>query len=176
MRLFIAIQLSGEMKDLVGDVQDAYRRSGVRGNYTPRENLHLTLAFIGEYGAPDEILDAMERVSFKPFEIAMDRLGSFGDLQWAGIEENATLEAVVRRLRHALSDAGIPYDKKKFKAHITYLRQARFPDGRRTVPAEIEPVSMQVTEIVLMRSTRGKNGMIYTELGTVKAGNGRYGG
>ena len=85
MRLFIAIQLSEEMKDLIGNVQDAYRRSGVRGNYTPRENLHLTLAFIGEYGDPDEVLDAMERVSFQPFEITMDRLGSFGDLQWAGI-------------------------------------------------------------------------------------------
>ena len=32
MRLFIAIQLSEEMKQLVGDVQNAYRRSGVRGN------------------------------------------------------------------------------------------------------------------------------------------------
>ena len=167
MRLFIAIQLSEEMKDLVKDVQDAYRRSGVRGNYTPRENLHLTLAFIGEYGDPDEVLDAMERVSFQPFEITMDRLGSFGDLQWAGIKENAALEAVVRRLRHALSDAGIPYDKKKFKAHITYLRQARFPDGRRVTPEAAGPVRMQVTEIVLMRSTRGKNGMIYTELGGI---------
>ena len=167
MRLFIAIQLSEEMKDLVKDVQDAYRRSGVRGNYTPRENLHLTLAFIGEYGDPDEVLEAMECVSFKPFEITMDRLGSFGDLQWAGIEENPALEAVVRRLRHALSDAGIPYDKKKFKAHITYLRQARFPGGRRIEPPAVEPVHMQVTEISLMRSTRGKNGMIYTELGGI---------
>ena len=165
MRLFIAIQLNEEMKQLVKDVQDAYRRFGVRGNYTPPENLHLTLAFIGEYGDPDEVLDAMETVSFEPFAVTMDRLGCFGDLQWAGIEENAKLEALVKRLRHALSDAGIPYDKKKFKAHITYLRQAKFPDGRRVTPAEIEPVSMMVTEIALMRSTRGKHGMIYTNLG-----------
>ena len=169
MRLFIAIQLSEEMKQLVGDVQNAYRRSGVQGNYTPKENLHLTLAFIGEYGDPDEVLEAMERVSFAPFAIRMDRLGCFGDLQWAGIGENAKLEALVRKLRHALSDAGIPYDKKRFKAHITYLRQAKFPDGKRIMPAEIEPAGMQVTAVSLMRSTRGKNGMIYTELGTVGA-------
>ena len=167
MRLFIAVQLSEEMKDLIGNVQDAYRRSGVRGNYTSRENLHLTLAFIGEYGDPDEVLEAMDRVPFTPFPITMDRLGNFGDLQWAGIEENAALEAVVRRLRHALSDAGIPYDRKKFKAHVTYLRQAEFSDERCVTPAEVESVSMQVTEIVLMRSTRGKNGMIYTELGGI---------
>ena len=33
----------------------------------------------------------------------------------------------------------------------------------------IEPASMQVSRISLMRSTRGKNGMIYTELGSVAA-------
>lgn len=32
-----------------------------------------------------------------------------------------------------------------------------------------EPVSMQVDTISLMRSDRGRNGMIYTELGTVEA-------
>ena len=32
-----------------------------------------------------------------------------------------------------------------------------------------KPVSMTVDHIALMKSDRGKNGMIYTELGTVSA-------
>ena len=60
MRLFIAIPLSEKMKQSVADTQGAFRFRGVRGNYTPEENLHVTLAFIGEYGDPNAVLDALE--------------------------------------------------------------------------------------------------------------------
>ena len=71
-RLFIAIQLNDETRESVRETQAAFRRQGVRGNYTPAENLHLTLAFIGEYGDPDSVLDAMETVRFSPFSLTMD--------------------------------------------------------------------------------------------------------
>ena len=48
MRLFIAINLSDAMKDSLISTQNALYDRGVRGNYTPEENQHLTLAFIGE--------------------------------------------------------------------------------------------------------------------------------
>ena len=88
MRLFIAIQLNEEMRNLLGEIQDTYRRMAVRGNYTPPENLHLTLAFIGEYDSPEAVLDALETVSFQPFRILLDRTGCFGDLHWAGIADS----------------------------------------------------------------------------------------
>ena len=52
MRLFIAVQLSEDMRDEICRVQGDLQRMGVRGNYTLRENLHLTLAFIGEHNDP----------------------------------------------------------------------------------------------------------------------------
>ena len=114
MRLFIAIQLNQKMKQLVSDVQDTFRWQQVKGNYTPEENLHITLAFIGEYGDPDEILELMQKVSFKSFSITMDKVGCFDELWWTGLEESSELEALVKNIRHVLADAGIPYDKKKF--------------------------------------------------------------
>ena len=56
MRLFIAIPLRNNMKKLVRDIQNSFREQNIRGNYTPEENLHITLAFIGEYNDPDEVL------------------------------------------------------------------------------------------------------------------------
>ena len=169
MRLFIAIQLNQKMKQLVSDVQDTFRWQQVKGNYTPEENLHITLAFIGEYGDPDEILELMQKVSFKSFSITMDKVGCFDELWWTGLEESNELETLVKSIRHVLADAGIPYDKKKFKARVTFLRKPVYANGRRIAHMSIEPASMQVSRISLMRSTRGKNGMIYTELGSVAA-------
>ena len=169
MRLFIAIQLNQKMKQLVSDVQDTFRWQQVKGDYTPEENLHITLAFIGEYGDPDEILELMQKVSFKSFSITMDKVGCFDELWWTGLEESSELEALVKNIRHVLADAGIPYDKKKFKAHVTFLRKPVYANGRGISHMSIDPASMQVSRISLMRSTRGKNGMIYTELGSVAA-------
>ena len=171
MRLFIAIQLIEEMRNLLGDIQDSYRRMAVRGNYTPAENLHLTLAFIGEYDDPDKVLEALEAVSFQPFRISLDRTGCFGDLHWAGIADSPQLENLVKQIRHALADAGIPFDKKRFRAHITFLRRATFPRGAKTPFPGIKTANMLVEEIALMCSTRGKHGMIYTKIGAVEARN-----
>ena len=165
MRLFIAIELSDEMKDSLLAVQNDLYDMGVRGNYTPEENMHLTLAFIGEYPDAQPILDALSALSFSPFEIALEGLGCFGDLWWAGLSESAPLFSVVRRVRRALAEKDIPFDRKRFSPHITLLRRAsgRMPDVR------IRSASMTVGTVSLMRSDRGRNGMIYTELGTVEA-------
>ena len=165
MRLFIAINLSDAMKDSLISMQNALYDRGVRGNYTPEENLHLTLAFIGEYPDAQPVLDALSSVSFRPFELSLEGMGRFGDLWWAGMRESAPLQAAVRRIRRALAESGIPFDKKRFRAHITLIRKAS-GDLPGLSPS---PASMTVDTISLMRSDRGRNGMIYTELGTVEA-------
>ena len=99
MRLFVAVRLSEEMQEALISAQNALYDRGVRGNFTAGENLHLTLAFIGEYPEAEPVLDALERVSFSPFELSPEGLGCFGDLWWAGLKESAALSAVVRRVR-----------------------------------------------------------------------------
>ena len=164
MRLFIAIQLDPQMKEYLSSVQDQFRDRNIRGNYTPEENFHLTLAFIGEYPRPEDVLDVISEVEFDPFEITLDQVGCFGDLWWIGFQENPVLAQLVRRLRYGLTQAGIPFDKKRFKAHITLLRRADYAKGHiGTITSK--PVSMKVDRISLMRSTQGKHGMIYTEIG-----------
>ena len=168
MRLFIAIQLSNEMLDALAEVQGSLRFAGARGSYTKAENLHLTLAFIGEIPGPDEALDALKTVSFRPFELRLDGCGCFGDLWWVGVSDTAALEAVARRVRRALAEAGVPFDRKRFVPHITVLRRADF--GRNDLPAlQIPDARMTVRRISLMRSDRGKNGMIYTEIVAIEA-------
>ncbi|MCR4658330.1 MAG: hypothetical protein K5770_19185 [Lachnospiraceae bacterium] len=54
MRLFIAIQFGENILDALTDIQSDLKSRGVTGNYTRRENLHITLAFIGDYGNTEE--------------------------------------------------------------------------------------------------------------------------
>lgn len=166
MRLFIAIQLNDEMKDALTEIQENMQKLGVRGNFTRRENMHVTLAFIGEYDDPYEVKEVMEKIRFEPFEIGLNGLGNFHSLWWAGLTGTGGMGIVAKRLRRALADADIPYDRKKFKAHITLVRQPKIEGGK--IPAEIlqnlPQASMIVDHISLMRSDRGKNGVVYTEL------------
>ena len=111
-------------------------------------------------------MDAVEAVPFHPFSLKLDGFGRFGNLYWAGTAPCEELTAYVRRLRRALGDNGIPFDRKGFSPHITLLRKAVSRRGLPSVP--ISGAGMEVTRISLMRSDRGKNGMIYTEIGFVE--------
>lgn len=160
MRLFISINLSDEMRSALVDAQNDMYEGGVRGRFSQEENLHLTLAFIGEYPDPEDVLEALAGIEIRPFTITLDRCGAFGDLWWAGLAPSPALDAVVRRVRRALADNNIPFDRKRFLPHITLVRRAE--NG---FPVEVPQVSMTVDHISLMRSDRGKQGMIYTEIG-----------
>ena len=128
--------------------------------------MHLTLAFIGDYDDPEYVKSVVDSIEIKPFDIKLSGIGAFRDLWWVGLENSAPLQAVVRRLRRALAEADIPFDRKKFSPHITIIRRGKgsmvdAPEG------EIDQyfgASMTVDHISLMRSDRGKSGMIYTEL------------
>ena len=165
MRLFISIQLNEEMRDALTQIQYSMQRQSVRGNFTREENLHLTLAFIGEYPDPYDVKDIINQIEFDDFAIKLEGLGSFG----SGSEE---LKALAKQLRRALADVGIPFDRKKFSPHITLVRKpeaaGRGAEGRRGIPegvlSELPTAEMTVDHISLMRSERGRHGMIYTEL------------
>ena len=75
MRLFIAIQFDEQILQELTHYQTTLKSNGVTGNFSRKENLHITLAFIGEYGDPDDVLDAMEEVTFRPFDIDLDGVG-----------------------------------------------------------------------------------------------------
>lgn len=164
---------------------------GVQGNFTREENLHLTLAFIGEYPDSEDVLDVMEQIEFEPFDIRLDGVGSFGSLWWAGIDSvgedefeggaqdgsdtqhgSDALKALSKHLRRGLAEAGIPFDRKKFSPHITLVRKPQLRSGRHpaipeAVLQDLPMAEMMVEHISLMRSERGKHGMIYTELGRI---------
>ena len=166
MRLFVAIRFDEEILRALADFQARMEACEVRGYYATEENLHLTLAFIGEYGDPDAVLDAMEAAAFSPFDLRLDGMGTFRDLYWVGLSRSGALFGYTKRLRRALAERDIPYDRKRFSPHITVLRRASW-DGAGLPPVTPPTGEMEVRRVSLMRSERGKHGMIYTEIGKI---------
>ena len=169
MRLFIAIRFSDEILDFLEAAQDEMKRAGIRGRYAPRENLHLTLAFIGEYDDFEAVREAMSKAVSGSFELRISGTGSFGSILWAGFEKSEKLVKLVKGLRHFLAESSVPFDRKRFSPHITLVRDAGVPrdlEFGRDFMKGSGPVT--VDRISLMRSDRGKKGMVYTEIASAE--------
>ncbi len=160
MRLFIAVSLSDEMKRSITSALHDMKQKNIRGSYVPTQNLHLTMAFIGERKEADDVISAMKNVEYKPFKLALSETGVFGDLLWVGMKGNQGLSGAVKSIRDALDAAGISYDTKKFVPHITLIR--KMSGNWKSVPAP--KGEMMVKKISLMRSDVKNGKRIYTEI------------
>ena len=163
MRLFIAVMLSEEMQGSVTRTLHVMKKLGVRGSFVPAQNLHLTLAFLGEAEDAAPVKEAMGRISFKPFKLTMAEPGTFGDTLWVGLKGNQGLSALVKSLREALDAAGIDYDRKKFVPHITIARKVS--GNWKNAPAP--KGDMIVKKVSLMKSELKDGKRVYKEIFSV---------
>lgn len=75
MRLFLAINFPEGVKNALSSGMTALARRGVRANWSRRENLHLTLEFLGEVRDTAPVVEAMERVKAHKFSICFTDTG-----------------------------------------------------------------------------------------------------
>ena len=160
MRLFVAIRFSPAVRAVLLDAMDALRRQG-QGTFTRPENLHLTLAFLGEVEDPAPVRAALAAAcTGGAFSLTVGGLGRFEDLWWAGVRDNERLEALALRAQDALRQAGFSVERRPWRPHITLVRRWRGPRPRLTVP----DTSMRVERVSLMKSERVEGKLVYTEL------------
>lgn len=161
MRLFIAIQLSDNTKKALVNLMHELKKQGVDGNYVPAQNLHMTLAFIGEYDDPAKIKEVISRVPVPEFRLSLSDMGNFGNILWAGVKGNQKLKAYVKDLRSALDVEGIPYDRDKFVPHITLIRKYT---AKRSYKVSMPKAEMMVKKASLMKSEQKNGKAVYKEV------------
>ena len=166
MRLFIAINFNDETRSRLLALRDELRGKSQRGNFSAPENLHLTLAFLGECNNKQTtvVKSVLSNVSIEPFDAAVDCIGRFkrdgGDIWWAGLHEHKPLIALQRELTEKLIDAGFSLDKRKYNPHITLGREV----VTEVKPRAIEPFGETVSTIDLMKSERIDGKLTYTSI------------
>lgn len=169
MRLFIAVKFDDIMDEII-DVRESLRSQSKKGNFTRDENLHLTLAFLGEVPGSriSEIENIMEEVTEEPFEVEFNDIGCFkrrdgGDVWWIGCKKNRALSNVHKQLVDGLRESGFRIEKRPFKPHLTLGREVILKSESVFYEKKISMTS-SVAGITLMLSDRVRGKLVYTPL------------
>ncbi len=176
VRLFVAILLDDSIKDGLCKVTHELENAALHGNFTRRENLHLTLAFLGETSKLTEARQAMNKVNSKAFQLAIEGLGKFprgaADIYWAGVPKSPELIALHSSLCRELSLAGFSLEQRAYQPHLTLGREVVLREDFKEAafPLPIPRLSMEARRMSLMRSERMNGRLVYTEIAAKQFG------
>ncbi len=163
MRLFIAIELSDSVTADLFERQCALAAGGIKGKPVSKQQMHLTLHFLGEQGegALQRVKAAMTAACARqaPFELTLGELGHFkqprGFLIWQGIDDaEGRLASLYKDLGEQLCHGGFKLEKRAFRPHVTLIRRAE--DGGMRSGAHWRepslPLRFMVTDLTLFES------------------------
>ena len=124
----------------------------VSGKKTPPENLHMTLFFLGNQAKKNlpALKRFLDRISFNPFEVKLDKIGYFPKigLSWIGPEHTpASLGRLYDYTRQFVVPVFVKANKEIFRPHVTLARHSLKPEIK-----TILPVVWTVNRFVLMHS------------------------
>ena len=172
MRLFIAIELDPPIRRAAYELALELRES-VAGRAVREDNMHLTLAFLGEQpgGRLGALRKCMERAAAGSFGLELGNVGRFrrsgGDIWWLGVRLSPELRGLQARLCSELRSAGFETEERPFRPHITLLRQAG-GDALRT--PDFPPLEQRVERMTLFESMRERGALVYRPLARVELG------
>lgn len=124
IRLFTAIEIPESLRTRLSLLQ-----GGIPGaRWSPVENFHLTLRFIGEVSetTANDIDDVLEGVRGSSFMLTLKGVGEFGGRDpraiWAGIAPSEPLMRLAAKIESALQRMGLAAETRKYSPHVTLAR------------------------------------------------------
>lgn len=169
LRLFVAVDLPETVKETLVAMQ----RGLAGAKWVTRDQMHLTLHFLGEVSEDraELIHQALESVQAEAFMMALRGTGTFPSqgkarVLWAGIPANPLLIALHAAVGAALKQTGYQPEERPYSPHITLARFKEAPsaltlrqylDNHRQFHVDSFPVE----QFILYRSTLAPGGAIY---------------
>lgn len=174
MRLFIALPTPEEERAALERELARLRRACRKGGFSRGENLHITLAFLGE--VPEDRVDAvhaaMDGCGTGPFPVTIGDLGRFrgreGDTLILRADGGEPLTALQTDLSDGLRSRGFALEDRAFRPHLTMARRAALREGETlaAVSARLEPVRFTADRMILYLSHRPDGVLTYSPLYT----------
>ena len=172
MRLFIAIEFPKEIKDYIEESTKLLKASCKSGNFSLKENYHLTLVFIGEVPSSrvKDITAVVDDCECKPFDLQIGEFSRFkcndGDILFRKLNTPNELLRLQSSLHEELLEKGFTLQERNFCPHITLARRATLLNEIRLseLSKDIMPLFCAVSNISLMLSQCIGGKLTYTTL------------
>jgi len=177
MRTFVAVNLDNSVKDAIEKHTAGLRKLRAKIKWVEKDNLHLTLNFLGEIRPEltSDIADAVKNAcaGVSAFDIGVRGTGCFPEkgnprVVWVAVEEGAkSLSDLSGKIKRCLAGLPVELEDRKFRAHITIGRIKKLEDSA-GFKAEIENLRehffgfQNITNIDLMESRLSPSGPNYT--------------
>lgn len=171
MRLFIAIEIPDDLKKSF-----AALRTDIPGaRWVPPEQIHLTLAFLGdvEETAVELLKGELARIRIPPFILRPAGTGCFPGVRrprvlWAGLRPEPRLLDLAAAVHDVVFACGIPLEERPFSPHITRAR-LKLPAAPEVAaflePGEHRPFPpFPVREFILFQSRLTATGALHIPL------------
>lgn len=166
MRLFFALWPSLDTRQLWHETLAPFVKP-LGGRRVPAENLHLTLAFLGE--VPGSRINALlalgDDLPHEPVSLRFDRVESWKKAGLACLRPTETPPALTRlvgQMHTGLQMAVFPVEARSFRPHVTLSRQIVLPSESLPVWPVIE---WQAPLLALVRSELTPDGSVYHVVG-----------
>ena len=176
MRCFIAIDLPEEIKARIFHESEILEEKKLfNGKITEKENLHLTMRFLGEIQGEkaEEIFWKLGEIKFKKFKCSVGKTGFFENekkikIIWIEIVSE-DLEKLEKKISEILPE--FPENQGNFSPHVTIARVESIRDSKGLIEnvkrIHLRNSEFEVKELFLMKSEI-KNGKIkYKKIGNI---------
>jgi RNA 2',3'-cyclic 3'-phosphodiesterase len=185
IRTFLAVDLSKAIRDRAVALQTRLARAGTEVKWVERENLHVTLLFLGEVDNREIVQVcrlAKQCTAGEPsFPMSVESVGCFPNVRrpriiWIGVGEGAQpLCAVHDALELSLAELGYRREERRYKPHATLGRvKSDLPTDKLSQALLAEATwkggETVVQEILIMGSELTPQGPVYTVLGRAGLG------
>lgn len=135
MRLFVAIELTAEVRASLEALIGELRRKVPGVKWVRAENLHLTLKFLGETQSEQlsEVAKALATIrSAEAVRVDVRGTGFFpnakrGRVFWAGVEASENLARLAGAVDEAMVALGFAREEHAYRPHLTLARAGRVP-------------------------------------------------
>lgn len=173
MRLFIAIELPDNLKTALGRL----RVDIPAARWVPTEQLHLTLAFLGEVAekTAGNLSERLALIQISQFSLSFSGHGCFPNrhrprVLWAGVDPQPSLLQLAARVHEVVQECGIHQEDRPFSPHIT-LARLKFPavrevDAFLTMPQKQKLLPFPVSEFTLFQSMLTQKGASHVPIRT----------
>ncbi len=175
MRVFVALELPQKVKDNLERSSRQFAEFANGGSFVPKDNLHLTLHFLGNVEPSDLIyvqsaMDAVKNLPAPTLAVMQFAMQRTNDIVWAKIRQSTELTELHDKLGERLETNGFEVEHRAYRPHVTLIRKKSFtlPFSEVTKNVQVFNMPFAATKLTLFESVFDGGGVTYRPLYTVE--------